>query len=124
MKTNEKVEAIKYLKEIVVKYQKYEFAAWLRHKEGNILDELRETYSYLPDNPISYGQYLYLTELFSEFENDYLLQIRKLNMDNSYMLNRETRLKDDTSEMRDCLYKICLPVIRAEKLDKLLGDES
>ena len=120
MKTNEKVEAIKYLKSIVIKYQKYEFAAWLREKERNILDELTETYSYLPDNPISYGQYLYLTELFSEFENDYLLQIRKLRMDNSY----KTRLKDDTSEMRDCLYKICLPVIRAEKLDKLLGDES
>jgi len=117
MKTNEKVEAIKYLKEIVVKYQKYEFAAWLRDKERNILDELTETYSYLPDGPISYAQYLYLTELISEFENDYLLQIRRLKI-------KTTKYIDDTSKMRDYLYKICLPVIRAEKLDKLFGDES
>jgi hypothetical protein len=104
MKTNEKVEAIKYLKSIVVKYQKYEFAAWLREKEGNILDELRETYSYLPDNPISYGQYLYLTELISEFE--------------------EINFVDELNLMKEYLYKKCLPLIRAEKLDKLLGDES
>jgi hypothetical protein len=107
MKTNEKVEAIKYLKEIVVKYQKYEFAAWLRDKERNILDELTGTYSYLPDGPISYAQYLYLTELISEFDDETL-----------------PRHLDYTSLMKEYLYKICLPVIRAEKLDKLLGDES
>lgn len=106
MKNNEKVEAIKYLKEIVVKYQKYSFAAWLRDKERNILDELTGTYSYLPDVPISYAQYLYLTELISEFENETL------------------DYTGSQSEMKEYLDKKFLPVIRAEKLDKLLGDES
>jgi len=111
MKTNEKVEAIKYLKEIVVKYQKYEFAAWLRDKERNILDELTETYSYLPDGPISYAQYLYLTELISEFENkpSFAGLLRNL---------------DYISLMKEYLYKSCINVIREEKLDRLLGDES
>jgi hypothetical protein len=75
MKTNEKVEAIKYLKEIVVKYQKH-------------------------------AQYLYLTELISEFENETL------------------DCTGAQSEMKEYLYKKCLPLIRAEKLDKLLGEES
>ena len=38
MTLNEKVEAIRYLKTLAIKYQNYEFAAWLRDKEKEILN--------------------------------------------------------------------------------------
>lgn len=112
MTLNEKADAIKYLKAIVVKRQKYEFAAWLRDKEKKILNQLNlpisgSSYSYSYDGPydgpITYSQYLHLTELISDFEK-------------SYNYNE--------SEIKEYLYKSCILVIREEKLDKLFGDES
>jgi len=112
MTLNEKAEAIKYLKNLVIKYQKYEFAAWLRDKEKEILNQLNlpssgpsysqyVTPSFL--SPITYSHYLHLTELISDFEK-------------SYNYNE--------SEIKEYLYKSCINVIREEKLDRLFGDES
>lgn len=105
MTLNEKVDAIKYLKNLVIKYQKYEFAAWLRDKEKEILNQLNlpiRSYSHY-EGPITYSHYLHLTELISDFEK-------------SYNYNE--------SEIKEYLYKSCINVIREEKLDKLFGDES
>ena len=105
MTLNEKAEAIKYLKNLVIKYQKYEFAAWLRDKEKEILNQVPSgsPYSYSYDGPITYSHYLHLTELISDFEK-------------SYNYNE--------SEIKEYLYKSCINVIREEKLDRLFGDES
>jgi len=107
MTLNEKVDAIKYLKNLVIKYQKYEFAAWLRDKEKEILNQLNlpisgPSYSQY-EGPITYSHYLHLTELISDFEK-------------SYNYNE--------SEIKEYLYKSCIDVIREEKLDRLFGDES
>jgi len=100
----EQYEAIKYLKTLAIKYQNYEFAAWLRDKEKEILNQLNLPYkSYNYEEPFTYSQYLHLTELISEFEKK-----------NNY----------DYTEMKDILYKSCINVIRDEKLDKLLSDKS
>ena len=105
MTLNEKADAIKYLKSLVVKYQKYEFAAWLRDREKEILSQLnlpmKSDYNYFES--ISYSQYLHLVELISDYEK-------------SHNCNE--------TEIKDYLYKKCINVIREEKLDKLFGDES
>lgn len=109
MTLQDKLVSIKYLKGIVVKHQKYEFASWLRDRERKVIEDIdsssAENAMLVYDGPISYVQYLYLTELISDFEK------------------RSSNLLIE-SEMRDYLYKNCLPAIRSEKLDKLLGDES
>jgi hypothetical protein len=107
MTLNEKADAIKYLKNLVIKYQKYEFAAWLRDKEKEILNQLNlpisgSSYSQY-EGPITYSHYLHLTDLISDFEK-------------SYNYNE--------SEIKEYLYKSCIHVIREEKLDRLFGDES
>ena len=102
MKLNEKVEAIKYLKNLAIKYRNYEFAAWLRDREKEILHQLNlpTNVSYNYEEQITYSQYLHLTDLISEFEKK-----------NNY----------DYSEMKDILYKNCINVIREGKLDQLFG---
>jgi hypothetical protein len=112
MTLQDKLVSIKYLKGIVVKHQKYEFASWLRDRERKVIEDIdslssAENAMLVYDGPISYVQYLYLTELISDFEK-----------------SSSNFSKSIESEMRDYLYKNCLPAIRAEKLDKLLGDES
>jgi predicted patatin/cPLA2 family phospholipase len=109
MTLNDKSDAIKYLKSLVVKYQKYEFAAWLRDKEKEILSQLNlpmnsdlePNYNYFES--ISYSQYSHLVELISDYEK-------------SHNYNE--------TEIKDYLYKKCINVIREAKLDKLFGDES
>lgn len=113
MTLQDKLVSIKYLKGIVVKYQKYEFASWLRDIERKVIEDIDSSSSaenamLVYDGPISYVQYLYLTELISDFEKS-SINFAKFLIE---------------SEMRDYLYKNCLPAIRSEKLDKLLGDES
>jgi hypothetical protein len=114
MTLNEKYEAIKYLKTIVVKYQKYEFAAWLRDKEKEILNQLSESnlkYDFYSFNEsISYSQYLHLIEVISDFESG-----SGYNHSAGYT---------DESDIKEYLYKSCINVIREEKLDRLFGDES
>lgn len=109
MTLQDELVSIKYLKGIVVKHQKYEFASWLRDRERKVIEDIdsssAENAMLVYDGPISYVQYLYLTELISDFEK------------------RSSNLLIE-SEMREYLYKNCLPAIRSEKLDKLLGDES
>ena len=113
MTLNEKYEAIKYLKTIVVKYQKYEFAAWLRDKEKEILNQLSESnlkYDFYSFNEsISYSQYLHLIEIIEGFESGY---------------NHSADVYLGESEIKEYLYKKCINVIREEKLDRLFGDES
>jgi len=108
MTLNEKAEAIKYLKTIVVKYQKYEFAAWLRDKEKEILSQLTQSNLLYSDSEyfretISYSQYLHLIELIEDFDGG-----------KGY----------NQSDIKEYLYKKCINVIREEKLDRLFGDES
>jgi hypothetical protein len=104
IKLEEKANAIKYLKNIVINSQKYQFAAWLREKEKNCLRELNlpilKNYDYKYEGVISYHQYLILVELISEFEIYSGL---------------------DESEIKKDLYKNCINVIREEKIDKLLS---
>ena len=110
----EKADTIKYLKALVVKHQKYEFAAWLRDKEKQILEQLNLpinfSYSYTYEGLITYAQYLQMTDLLSEFENKY-----------SSSKEKEYTLKT-TSEIREELYKNCINVIREQKLDDLFGE--
>lgn len=120
MTLNEKAEAIKYLKSVVIKFQRYEFAAWLRDKEKEILSQLNlpiqqvtiaaPIYSY--DDSITYTKYLHLLEIISDFEDKY-----NSGREKQYTLQV-------TSEVKEYLYKSCINVIREEKLDRLFGDES
>ena len=117
MTLNEKVDGIKYLKKLVIKYQKYEFAAWLRDKEKEILNQLNlpssgASYSYSYNGPITYSHYLNLLEIISDFEDKY-----NSGREKQYTLQV-------TSEVKEYLYKSCINVIREEKLDRLFGDES
>ena len=108
----EKSVAIKYLKALVVKHQKYELAAWLRDKEKQIFEQLNLpiNVSYTYECLITYAQYLQMTDLLSEFENKY-----------SSSKEKEYTLKT-TSEIREELYKNCINVIREQKLDDLFGE--
>lgn len=102
MTLNEKADAIKYLKSIVVKSQKYEFAAWLRDREKEILSQLSQLN--LPMNntqSISHSKYLHLIEIVEKFES-----VTGYN----------------ESDIKEYLHK-CISFIREEKLDKLFGDE-
>jgi hypothetical protein len=114
MTLNEKVDAIKYLKSVVVKFQRYEFAAWLRDKEKEILSQLNlpTSLTYLDEGPITYSQYLHLLEIISDFEDKY-----NSGREKQYTLQV-------TSEIKEYLYKKCINIIREEKLDRLFGDES
>ena len=117
MTLNEKADAIKYLKNIVIKFQRYEFAAWLRDKEKEILNQLNlpssgSSYSYSYDDSITYTKYLHLLEIISDFEDKY-----NSGREKQYTLQV-------TSEVKEYLYKSCINVIREEKLDRLFGDES
>ena len=98
----EKSEAIKYLKSIVVKHQKYEFAAWLRDEEKSILDELGEVedYSYTFDGRLNYNQYHYAIDLISKYENKH-----------NY----------NEQQFAEILRKSCIDLIRDKKIDELLG---
>lgn len=106
MKIKYKADATKYLKSMVVKSQKYEFASWLRDREKEYLRELNlpigtTPYDYTYDDPISYQQYVFLEGLISEFEEKY---------------------GHDESNIRKKLYENCISVIREGKIDNLLGD--
>lgn len=104
MTLNEKTNTIKYLKNLVVKYQKYQFAAWLRDKERDKENEMISSNVRLVEyfDVISYSQYQYLLEIISDYEKIY---------------------NSDESVIRDYLYKNWISVIRSEKLDKLFGDD-
>ena len=112
MTLNEKADAIKYLKTIVVKRRKYEFAAWLRDREKEILSQLNLSYKsdYNYFESISYSQYLHLIEIIEDFESG-----KGYNHSTGY---------SGESEIKEYLYKSCINVIREEKLDRLFGDES
>lgn len=106
MKLRYKTDAIKYLRMLVVKTQKYEFAAWLRDREKEYLRELNlpigtTPYDYTYNGPISYQQYVFLESLISEFEEKY---------------------GSDESVSRKKLYENCITVVREGKIDKLLGE--
>ena len=112
MTLNEKADAIKYLKTIAVKRQKYEFAAWLRDRVKEILSQLNLPYKsdYNYSESISYSQYLHLIEIIEDFESG-----KGYNHSTGY---------SGESEIKEYLYKSCINVIREEKLDRLFGDES
>ena len=97
----EKSDAIKYLKSLVVKSQKYEFASWLRDKEKSILEEIGEVedYSYTFDGKLNYNQYHYALELISTYENKY-----------NY----------NEQQFVEILRKDCIHLIRDQKIDELL----
>jgi len=106
MELKYKTDAIKYLKYMVVKTQKYEFASWLRDREKEYLKELNlpigtTPYDYTYDGPISHQQYVFLEGLISEFEE---------------------KFGHDESNTRKKLYENCIAVIRESKIDNLLGD--
>lgn len=106
LNTREKVDAIKLLKNYVVKSQKYELAAWLRDREKKYLDELSMSYTsnYGDDSikGIRYPQYHYLIELLNEFES-------------SGHFNELDAIKEK-------LKAECIDIIREQKLDELFGD--
>jgi replication-associated recombination protein RarA len=96
----EKSDAIKYLKSLVVKHQKYEFAVWLRDKEKSILEEIGEVedYSYTFDGKLNYNQYHYLIELISKYKNS------------------------DEKEFAEMIKKDYIHLIRDQKIDELFGE--
>jgi hypothetical protein len=105
----EKSNAIKYLKSIVVKHQKYEFAAWLRDKEKSILEEmeiieaiaLAKDYSFTFDDKLNYNQYHYVLELISTYENKH-----------NY----------NEQQFVEMVRKDCIHLIRDQKIDELFGE--
>jgi replication-associated recombination protein RarA len=99
----EKADTIKYLKSLVVKHQKYEFAAWLRDREKSILEEIGEVedYSYTFDGKLNYNQYHYVLELISTYEN-------KHNYNEQQFI--------------EMVRKDCIHLIRDQKIDELFGE--
>ena len=108
LNTREKVDAIKLLKNYVVKSQKYELAAWLRDIEKKNLDELSLPYTsnYGDDSIklIRYPQYLYLIELLDSFYS-----IRYPNSPEIDLIKEKLKAE-------------CIDIIREQKLDELFGD--
>lgn len=101
----EKYQTVNHLKGIVVKCQKYEFAAWLRDIEKSILNELLnelgyEVYPIDFDGKLNYNQYHYAIELISTYENKY-----------NY----------NEQQFVEILKKSYIDFIRDQKIDDLLG---
>ncbi len=108
LNTQEKVDAIKYLKNYAVKFQNYELAAWLRDIEKKHLDDISlpytSSYGHEYINRIRYPQYHYLMELLDSF---YLVRYPNSN---------------EINTLKDKLKADCIDIIRGQKLDELFGD--
>ena len=103
----DKIEAIKYLKNNVVKYQQYELAAWLRDVEKNLLSEAGYPTTYNPKFAfkIRYPQYYYLIEVLDNYEKTHF---------NSG--STKIHLED--------LKNNCIDIIREQKINELFGNDS
>lgn len=104
MTKQDKAEAIKWLKNHVVKDQKYELAAWLRDKEKELLKELSLPLTGALSDiqyPLRYPQYHYICELLDGF-----------NLGRSY---------EDIEQMKKKFKDECIDIICEQKINDLLG---
>jgi len=92
----EKYQTIKYLKNIVVRSQEYDFGAWLRDREKEMVEKIPNTVTLI--DKLNISQYKFAVEMISGFD--------------TYSHSR--------GRIIEILKKECIDIIRDEKIDKPL----
>jgi hypothetical protein len=98
----EKYQTIKYLKNLIVRshaaciVQEYEFGAWLRDREKEMVEKIPNTVTLI--DKLNISQYKFAVEMISGFD--------------TYSHSR--------GRIIEILKKECIDIIRDEKIDKLL----
>lgn len=95
----ERYNTIKYLKNIAVKLQMYEFATWVRDRERELFTQIENM-----DTTYSDIEYSNLLELISEYES------------------KSTYNNSSASQVREYIREKCLSKFRGDKLDRLFKD--
>ena len=88
MNQKDKLEAIKTLKGVMVRYQQWDFCAWLRDLERRLESQLGLKFLHIKEN-ITCEDYYFFLELISTFSSEWTESVNSQNLID--IVNREFR---------------------------------